>query len=145
MQTAKTFKFTQDQADRLAEAFPPVKPHYKPLGSRILVQLRSPKKKTKGGIVLVQDTIDTERDNEQVALVIELGELAFVDPDTMKPWPEGAWVKPGDFIRVPKYNGDRWKQTGPNDQEVIFATFSHKDPLGLLREGCDPLEIKAFV
>lgn len=138
-------RFTPTQLKAINEAFPAVEPYFSVLGSRVLVQLRSPKTVTKGGILLVEDTIETERDNEQVALVIEIGPLAFKNPDTLEPWPEGPWFKPGDFIRVPKYNGDRWKQAAPNGAEVVFATFSHKDPLGILKPGKDPLEIKAFV
>ena len=47
-------------SDRLAEAFPQVDPGAEPFGSRVLVQFRTPKKKTAGGIILTDETIETE-------------------------------------------------------------------------------------
>ena len=42
--------------DSMNEAFPEVDPGVQPFGSRILVQVRSAKTKTKGGIILTTDT-----------------------------------------------------------------------------------------
>ena len=90
-------------------AFPTVDPGNLPLGGRILVQLRRTKKKTtSAGIILVEETRETEKWNAQVAKVIKLGPLAFRNRETMEPWPEGVWVKEGDFIRAPRWGGDRW-------------------------------------
>ncbi len=61
----------------LDEAFPPVDPGVKPFGSRVLVQIRLPKHKTKGGLLLIGETRDTEAWNTQVAVVRSIGELAF--------------------------------------------------------------------
>ena len=48
----------------IAWAFPSVEPGAKPLGGRILVQLRRTKKKTTGsGIILVEETKETENSN----------------------------------------------------------------------------------
>ncbi len=73
----------------LAWAFPSVEPGAKPLGGRILVQLRRTKKKTtSAGILLVEETKETEKWNNMVAKVIEIGPLAFRHRDTMQAWPE---------------------------------------------------------
>ncbi len=73
----------------LAWAFPSVDPGAKPLGARILVQLRRTKKKvTSAGIILVQETKETEKWNNMVAKVVDIGPLAFKKRDTMEPWPE---------------------------------------------------------
>ena len=75
----------------LAWAFPSVDPGAKPLGGRILVQLRRTKKKsTSAGIILVEETKETEKWNNMVARVVEIGPLAFKHRDTMKDWPEGS-------------------------------------------------------
>ena len=93
----------------IAWAFPSVEPGAKPLGGRILVQLRRTKKKTTGsGIILVEETKEAEKWNNMVAKVIAIGPLAFKNRDTMESWPEGSWVVAGDYIRVPKWGGDRW-------------------------------------
>ena len=132
--------------DSLEEAFPDIDPGVKPFGPRLLVQVRSPKKKTRGGIALVEETRDTELWNTQVAKVISLGPVAFKNRDTLKSWPEGEWCKPGDFIRVPKYGGDRWQVTRViKNQEVtaMFAVVRDLDVTGLIPG--DPLDIVAFI
>jgi co-chaperonin GroES (HSP10) len=58
----------------LAWAFPSVDPGAKPLGGRILVQLRRTKKRTtSAGIILVEETKETEKWNNMVAKVVAIG------------------------------------------------------------------------
>ena len=98
-----------DSAD-LREAFPAVDPGAIPLGARVLVQLRRTKKTvTSMGIVLVSETKEAEKWQNMVAKVISLGPLAFKKRDTMESWVEGTWCEVGDYIRVPKWGGDRWE------------------------------------
>ena len=59
--------------DGLDEAFPPCDAGVKPFGSRVLCQIRTPKTKTKGGIILTGDVRETEHYNTQVAKVIDVG------------------------------------------------------------------------
>ena len=76
--------------ESLEEAFPSCDPGVVPFGSRILIQLKTPKKVTKGGIHLTDDVIETEKYNTQVAKVVAVGELAFKNRNTMTSWPEGS-------------------------------------------------------
>lgn len=131
-------------SDRLAEAFPQVDPGAEPFGSRVLVQFRTPKKKTAGGIILTDETIETEKWNTQVAKVIAVGPLAFRSRDKKTLWPEGAWAEPGDFVRVSKYGGDRWEvPVGDGKENAVFAIFNDLDLIA--RVTSDPLTMKAFV
>ena len=57
----------------LNEAFPVVDPGVKPLGARVLIQLRRISKQSKGGIILVEETKDTAKWNNQVAKVVAVG------------------------------------------------------------------------
>ena len=136
---------TYDRA--LAEAFPAVDAGVQPLGSRVLVQVKTPKAKTASGIILVDDTKDTERWNTTVAKVIAVGPLAFKNRDTMKTWPEGEWVKPGDYIRAPKYGGDRWSiaylDEHADEQQAMFVILNDLDIVGVITG--DPLSVKAFI
>lgn len=128
------------------EAFPPCEPGVRPYGSRVLCQLRTPKRKTKGGIILSDETRVTDHWNTQVAKVLATGPLSFMNRDTLKPWPEGAWCKVGDFVRVPKYGGDRWTvkvARDGEDDEVVIAMFNDTDLLGEVTG--DPLKVKAFL
>jgi co-chaperonin GroES (HSP10) len=135
-------------AAEMAWAFPSVDPGAKPLGGRILVQLRRTKKKaTSAGIILVEETKETEKWQNMVAKVIEIGPLAFKHRDTMASWPEGSWVVAGDFIRVPKWGGDRWEVKVPGDDELedpaLFMVLNDHEIIAKLTG--DPLAMKAFL
>jgi co-chaperonin GroES (HSP10) len=106
------------------EAFPLVDPGARPLGARVLVQLRRTKKTvTASGIVLVEETRETEKWQNMVGKVLMLGPLAFRKRDSMEPWVEGVWVKEGDFVRVPKWGGDRWEVPMPTLNTMMTPSF----------------------
>jgi len=127
----------------LAEAFPAVDAGVRPFGSRILVQIRTPKKISQGGILLPSETQDTEKWNTQVAKVIALGPVVFRNRTTLALWPEGEWCTIGQFVRVPKYGGDRWEVPISKDASAMFVIFNDLDILGEFI--VDPLSIKAFI
>lgn len=131
----------------LAWAFPSVEPGAKPLGARILVQLRRAKKRTTAaGIVLVHETKETEKWNNMVAKVVAIGPLAFKKRDTMEPWPEGSWCEVGDYLRVPKWGGDRWEVEVPNEKDEDPALFMIlNDHEVIAKVTGDPLAMRAFV
>lgn len=126
-----------------ADAFPTIDPGVKPFGSRVLLQIRRAKTTTKGGIILSADTRDTETWNTQVAKVIDMGPLAFHNRTTMEPWPEGNWVNIGDYVRAPKYGGDRWSVRYEDGEEILFCLFNDLDLLGKITG--DPLAMKSFL
>lgn len=134
----------------LEVAFPKVDPGILPFGSRVLVQIRTAKKLTAGGIELTDETRETVAYNTQVGIVRAVGPLAFRNRQTQEEWPEGAWAKVGDFVRVPKYGADKWERpidtardsSGHCDQ----ALFIILDDLALLGKiTIDPRDIIAFV
>lgn len=126
------------------EAFPTCDPGVLPFGSRVLVQIRSSKSVTKGGIILLAETKDTEVWNTQVAKVVALGPLAFHNRTTLTPWPEGGWCDVGDFVRVARYGGDRWTaKNADGEGESLFVLFNDLDLIGKVTG--DPLTMKAFV
>lgn len=151
----------------LEEAFPTVNPQHEPFGAMVLLQIRLPKRKTAGGIRLAGESQSTEYYNTQTGKVIALGPLAFKsiaegdqgNPDRIVDWPEGAWFNVGDFVRAPKYGGDRFaipysyqdNETNPETgrpekvtvkTDVIFALFKAKDIIAKVTG--DPLKVKAF-
>ena len=136
-----------NEAD-VAWAFPSVDPGAKPLGGRILVQLRRSKQKTtSAGIILVEETKETEKWQNMVAKVIEIGPLAFKHRDTMLPWPEGSWIEVGDYIRVPKWGGDRWEVPieGADDHEDPALFMVLNDHEVIVKITGNPLAMKAFI
>lgn len=129
----------------IAWAFPSVDPGAKPLGGRVLVQLRRTKQTVTGaGIILVQETKETEKWNNMVARVVENGPLAFKKRDTMEAWPEGSWCEPGDYIRVPKWGGDRWEvEVAEDEEKALFMILNDHEIIAKVTG--NPLEMRAFV
>lgn len=127
----------------IEEAFPEADPGVKPFGSRVLVQIRNPMNKTAGGIILHSETQETEKWNTQSAKVITMGPLAFKNRNTMEAWPEGDWCEPGQFVRVPKYGGDRWEVKLGDKGAALYVIFNDLDIIGLVTG--DPLQMKAFI
>ena len=112
-------------ASDLQSAFPEIDPGLYPKGARVLVQLRTVREKTEGGIVLVEDSRQFNKANTQLGKMIHLGPIAYRNRETGQPWPEGTWVKTGDLVRVPKYGGDRFERKIPDTKDTaIFCIFS---------------------
>ena len=129
--------------DGETDAFPAIDPGVEPFGSRVLLQIRKAKSKTKGGIILSGETRDTETWNTQVAKVRGVGPLAFKNRTSQEPWPEGAWADVGSYVRAPKYGGDRWSVRDTDGDEVLFVLFNDLDLLGKITG--DPLAMKSFL
>ncbi len=125
--------------------FPDVDSLMEPTGSDVLVQIRSPRKSTEGGILLADESVDTEYWNQQVAKVIATGPLAFRNRTTMEPWVEGAWCEPGQHVRIPLYGGDRWEVEHGRGEKALFALFKDTEIRGRVKAGVDPRLIKAYV
>lgn len=128
------------------DLFPSVEPGIEPFGSRVLVQIRRARTKSKGGIIFADQTKDTELDNTCVAKVIGVGPLAYKNRNTMEPWTEGTWCEAGEFVFVPKYGGIRWEVPCASSDEygdkVQFAIF---DDLNIIGRVSDPFKIKAHI
>lgn len=143
------FESSNDAPDptELAWAFPDVQPGMDPFGGRVVIQLRRIKKKTAGKIILVEETKENEKWNNMIGKVVRIGPLAFKNRDTMQPWPEGTWAEVGDYVRVPKWGGDRWeiRVPGDDDQEdpVLFMTLNDHELIAKVTG--NPLSFKAYV
>jgi len=127
--------------------FPNVDPGLNPMGSNVLVQIRSPRLRTAGGIILAAETRETSMWTEQIAKVLSFGPLAYKNRTNGQDWPEGAWCSINDLVRVPKYGGDRYSITyGDGESEIAnFVIFKDTDILAKVVEGFDASKIKAYV
>ena len=121
MEQTKSGLLAVTKKQTLEEAFPVVDAGATPLGGRILVQLRCAKTMSDGGIALADESKDYEKWNTAVGKVIALGPLAFKDRNTAEYWPEGAWVTEGEYVRVPKWGGDRWEIPVPEDKDLPYG------------------------
>ena len=128
------------------ECFPEVDPGIEVQGDRVLVQLRREKSKSKGGILLVDETKQTIKYNETVARVIQIGPLAYKDPTTLEPWPEGPWCAVGDLVRTIKYGGDRFViDAGDDGSPVVFITLQAREIISKIKSFEFAQKMKAFV
>ena len=129
----------------LAWAFPEVNSGQSPYGGRVIVQLRRIKKKA-GRIIIVDETKENEKWNNMIGKVVAIGPLAFKNRDTMASWPEGSWANIGDFVRVPRWGGDRWERPVPNEDgedPVLFMTINDHELISKIVD--DPLSFKVYV
>jgi co-chaperonin GroES (HSP10) len=138
---------SNDIEQTLAEAFPAVDPLMAPYGARVLVQLRAVKERvTEAGLLLPEEVKETEKWNTMIGKVIAIGPLAFCKRESAEPWPEGAWAKVGDFVRVPKWGGDRWEidfEENGLKGKALFTFFNDHELIGKVTG--DPRAIKAFI
>jgi co-chaperonin GroES (HSP10) len=129
----------------LAWAFPEVTPGQRPFGGRVIVQLRRVKKKS-GMIIIVDETKENEKWNNMIGKIVAIGPLAFKNRDTMQPWAEGSWAEIGDFVRVPRWGGDRWERPVPDEDgqdPVLFMTINDHELISAVTD--DPFSFKAYV
>lgn len=128
----------------LDDLWPVVDPQFRPFGAKVLVQLRRVMLVSKGGIALVDSTGDAEAWNMQVGKIIAMGPLAFKNRKTFEDWPEGAWAKQGDYVRFPRWGGDRLSiDLKDGNKPVVILILNDSDLWGAY-EG-DPRQIRAFI
>jgi len=101
----------ENQRDQLPE----------PSGWRILVLPFTPKEKTKGGIIIAQESLEKLRIATNCGYVIKLGPLAYHDKEK---YPTGPWCKKGEWVIFARYAGSRLPIEGGevrllNDDEVL--------------------------
>jgi co-chaperonin GroES (HSP10) len=92
-----------------------------PSGWRLLVLPFTPKEKTKGGILIAQETLDKYRIAVNCGYVIKMGPLAYKDEEK---FPTGPWCKEKDWVIFARYAGSRLPIEGGevrilNDDEVL--------------------------
>lgn len=121
-----------DVSDKsLDEMFPEIDPEFAPFGHRVIVQIRRVVNKTSSGIILAKEATETEAYNNTIGKLISVGPLAFKKRTTGEEWPEGIWARPGDFVRVPRFGGDRWVvDLHDGLSPVHLVLFADSDLLG---------------
>ena len=102
-----------------------------PSGWRLLVLPFSPREKTKGGILIAQESLDKLRIATNCGYVLSIGPLAYHDKEK---FPTGPWCKKGDWVIFARYAGSRLPIEGGevrilNDDEILGTI---KDPESVL-------------
>ena len=102
----------------------------KPTGWRLLVLPFKMKEKTKGGVILAEDTLERQQVASQVGLVMAMGPQCYKDKER---YPEGPWCKEKDWIMFARYAGSRIKIEGGEmrllNDDVVLATIDSPEDI----------------
>ena len=110
----ETKKIDETNVESIADELP------EPSGYRILVLPFTPKEKTKGGLIIAQESLDRLRIATNCGYVLKMGPLAYKDKDKF----EDPWCKTGDWVIFARYAGSRLPIEGGeirilNDDEIL--------------------------
>lgn len=102
-----------------------------PTGWRIAILPYRGAEKTKGGIVLAEETQKKTQLGTTCGYVLRMGDLAYADQEK---FPNGPWCKEGDWIIFGRYAGSRIQIDGGeirilNDDEIIGVVNDPEDIL----------------
>ena len=102
-----------------------------PTGWRIAILPYRGAEKSKGGIVLAEETQRRTQLGTVCGYVLKVGSLAYADQSK---FPTGAWCKEGDWVIFGRYAGSRFKIEGGevrilNDDEIIAKIDNPSDIL----------------
>ena len=104
-----------------------------PTGWRILILPYRGSGKTKGGILMADETIERNSVATVVGYVLAVGPEAYADKAK---FPTGPWCKKGDWVMIGRYAGARFRIEGGevriiNDDEVIATIVDPADVLNV--------------
>ena len=104
-----------------------------PTGWRLLVLVHSGAKRTKGGILLSDNTLDTIQMTSVCGYVLKMGNLCYQDKQKFT---NGPWCKLNEWVLFGRYAGARFKIDGGeirilNDDEIISTIKSPESILQL--------------
>ena len=103
----------------------------RPTGWRIAILPYRGTNKTKGGILLADDTQKRTQLATNVGYVLKVGDIAYADESK---FPHGPWCQPGDWVIFGRYAGSRIQIDGGeirllNDDEVLGIVNDPEDIL----------------
>lgn len=108
-------------------------------GWRLIIIPIKPITKTKGGILLTDDSVYEEEVLADVGYVASVGPVAFKDPRFLK---ADAWVKKGDWVNYGRLNGKDIIYQAPDGENHRLHVCNDKDVLMVIP---NPNAIKVFV
>ena len=77
-----------------------------PTGWRVLIAPFNPPKKSKGGILLNQKTLEEAAIQTNVGYVLRMGPLAYADKER---YPTGPWCEEKQWVIFARYAGSRFR------------------------------------
>ena len=102
-----------------------------PTGFRIVLFPLKLEGKTKGGVLLTDETIEESQITTNICKVLKIGPSAYKDKER---FPDGPWCKQDDWVLITRYAGSRIKIDGGelriiNDDEVLAGVDDPRDIL----------------
>ena len=99
-----------------------------PTGWRLLVLPFKMKEKTKGGLLLGQETLERQQVGSNCGMVLKTGPHCY----DKERYPEGPWCKKGDWVIFARYAGSRIHIDGGevrllNDDEILATIQNPED------------------
>ena len=105
----------------------------KPTGWRMLVLPFRMDEKTKGGVLLGNETLDRQQVASQCGNVLAMGDACYKDKER---YPNGPWRKVGDWVVFARYAGSRIEIEGGEvrllNEDEVLATV--QDPTDILHK-----------
>jgi co-chaperonin GroES (HSP10) len=95
-----------------------------PSGWRLLVLPFTPKEKTKGGIIIAQESLEKLRIATNCGYVIKVGPLAYHDKEK---FPTGPWCKKGQWVIFARYAGSRLPIEGGEVRLLVLGTIENPE------------------
>ena len=102
-----------------------------PVGWRIVLFPLKLESKTKGGLYLIDDTVEQSQITTNICKVLKVGSDAYKDKER---YPDGPWCKEGDWVLITRYAGSRIRIDGGelriiNDDEILAVVDDPRDIL----------------
>ena len=102
-----------------------------PTGFRIVLFPLKLEGKTKGGVLLTDETIEESQITTNICKVLKIGPSAYKDKER---FPEGPWCKQDDWVLITRYAGSRIRIEGGelriiNDDEILAVVDDPRDIL----------------
>ena len=102
-----------------------------PTGFRIVLFPLKLEGKTKGGVLLTDETIEESQITTNICKVLKVGPSAYKDKER---FPDGPWCKQDDWVIITRYAGSRIRIDGGelrivNDDEIIGTVDDPRDIL----------------
>ena len=88
-----------------------------PTGWRVLIAPFNPPKKSKGGILLNQKTLEEDAIQTNVGYVLRMGPLAYADKER---YPTGPWCEEKQWVIFARYAGSRFRLN--DEKRAAFAS-----------------------
>ena len=102
-----------------------------PSGWRMVLFPLKLKGKTKGGVLLTDDTVTESQVTTNICKVLKMGPECYKDKEK---FPSGPWCKEGDWVLITRYAGSRIRIDGGelriiNDDEILAVVDDPRDIL----------------